>query len=237
MGPRSSSCGAPGIRAPPQRRGVFLRRAEQRAAGAALFALRRRGGLPPGAGAMRGEKGASPLGGSDVASNLVEHDLLPRGTSAEPIERRWRATPAATRPALALAPQVPFQMRCSRRGASPLKSPQLSNPSRRRRGGLSVLTRKGGNAVAKADDSRADARRYSSISPDVAASAARAAPPIAMLSSQQVNADLLHLIGGEATERLVGCRPVEATVRPDDIAVKRDPHRIGHASHQNCSSR
>jgi hypothetical protein len=35
-----------------------------------------------------------------------------------------------------------------------------------------------------------------------------------------VNADLLYFVDGEAKNLLVGRRPVEAAVRPDDVAVK-----------------
>jgi pimeloyl-ACP methyl ester carboxylesterase len=39
-------------------------------------------------------------------------------------------------------------------------------------------------------------------------------------SSQQVDADLPDLVGDEAEDLLVGRRPVEAAVRPGDVAVK-----------------
>src|SRR6059036_65262 len=51
-------------------------------------------------------------------------------------------------------------------------------------------------------------------------------------ASQQVDADPSYLVDPEAKDLLVGGRPVEAAVRPDDVAVKRDAHRIGHAAHQ-----
>src|SRR5439155_18138403 len=55
-------------------------------------------------------------------------------------------------------------------------------------------------------------------------------------SSQQVDADPAYLVDPEAKDLLVRRRPVEAAVRPDDVAVKRDAHRIGHAAHQSSSS-
>src|SRR2546422_5256657 len=45
-------------------------------------------------------------------------------------------------------------------------------------------------------------------------------------SSQQVDADLPDLVDPEAKDLLVGRRPVEVAVRPDDIPVERDAHRI-----------
>ena len=38
-------------------------------------------------------------------------------------------------------------------------------------------------------------------------------------SSHQVNADLEYFVDAEAKNLLVGRRPVEAAVRPDDVAV------------------
>jgi len=35
-----------------------------------------------------------------------------------------------------------------------------------------------------------------------------------------VDADLSYLVGGEAKDLLVGHRPVETAIRPDDVAVK-----------------
>ena len=49
---------------------------------------------------------------------------------------------------------------------------------------------------------------------------------------QEVDADLSYLVGDEAKDLPVGLRPVERAVRPGDVAVKRDTHRIGHAAHQ-----
>ncbi len=45
-----------------------------------------------------------------------------------------------------------------------------------------------------------------------------------------------HLVGDEAKDLLVRRRPAEAAVRPDDVPVKRDAHRIGHPAHQKSSS-
>jgi hypothetical protein len=39
-------------------------------------------------------------------------------------------------------------------------------------------------------------------------------------SSHQVNADSSNFVDAEAKDLLVGRRPVEAAVRPDDVAVK-----------------
>src|SRR5947207_6451961 len=54
--------------------------------------------------------------------------------------------------------------------------------------------------------------------------------------SHQMDADPSDLVEPEAKDLRVGRRPVELTVRPDDVAVKRDAHRIGHAAHQKSSS-
>ncbi len=39
-------------------------------------------------------------------------------------------------------------------------------------------------------------------------------------SSQQVDADLSYLVGDKAKDLLVGLRPVEGAVRPDDVTVE-----------------
>src|SRR5450756_410543 len=59
---------------------------------------------------------------------------------------------------------------------------------------------------------------------------------LVQLSSQQVDADLSYLVGDEAEDLLVGRRRSDVAVRPGDVAVKRDAHRIGHAAHQKSSS-
>ena len=55
-------------------------------------------------------------------------------------------------------------------------------------------------------------------------------------SSQQMNADLAYLVGGEAKDLLVWFRPVGGAIRPGDVAVQRHGHRVGHAAHQKSSS-
>src|SRR3954466_1152250 len=51
-----------------------------------------------------------------------------------------------------------------------------------------------------------------------------------------MDADLSYLAGDKAKDLLVGRRPVEVAVRPDDVAVKRNAHRIGHGAHQKSST-
>ena len=50
-------------------------------------------------------------------------------------------------------------------------------------------------------------------------------------SPHQVDPDLPDLVDPEAEDLLVRGRPVEAPVRPDDVAIEGDAHGVRHAAH------